>query len=396
MALPVEANATPLLSKQGLSVHAEFDISEFEELRSTSIVLDVLPFASFRAGHIPGAINLPVGQIQDTAHIILPQRDAKIVVYCAGPTCPLGPQAMIKLAELGYTNVSYFKGGLEEWRAAGHTLASSPDMASPAAQQDGLLRLVDALTIGQWAALWCAMVLVSAGLYWIGTLTPWPGLFHDGRPVPTGWQGFLDCLYFSVVTATTLGYGDIVPLTPWSRVLAATEAIGGMFFVGALISRLLTAQQEKLLRDTHNLAFQERLGRMQTSLHLLIADFQDMEARHTEGKIDQSRFEMRLSSGATILVRDLRIVQELLQDQAHQADEISLELLLATLNSALHAYLDVFAICRTGQERIASQLGRIVSEICSECMPKDLSNEVVSLIRRTELLGQRLLGMRGL
>ena len=216
-------------------------------------------------------------------------------------------------------------------------------------------------------------------------------MYHDCKPLGNGVQGLADCLYFSVVTATTLGYGDIVPLATWARLLAATEAVGGMLLVGALISRLLSEQQEKLLRDTHSLAFQERLGRMQTSLHLLIADFQDMENMHVRQLIDQPRIQLRLSSGATILVRDLRIVQELLSDNGNQADEISLELLLVTLNGALQAYLDVLVICKAGQSRIATQLGKVVSEICSECAPSGFSEETKTLIQRTETLGQKIL-----
>jgi hypothetical protein len=47
-------------------------------------------------------------------------------------------------------------------------------------------------------------------------------------------------LYFSFVTLTTVGYGDIVPVSKAARVLAMTEAIAGMFFGTILIARLVT------------------------------------------------------------------------------------------------------------------------------------------------------------
>jgi hypothetical protein len=123
------------------------------------------------------------------------------------------------------------------------------------------------------------------------------------------------------VTATTVGYGDIVPSASWARALAAIEAMGGMVLVGAVISRLLSSQQEKLLQETHELAFNERLGRMQNSLHLLISEFQDLEALQLDGRIEQSKTELRFSSGATILLRDLKIVKDLLQERMEKADE---------------------------------------------------------------------------
>jgi hypothetical protein len=46
-------------------------------------------------------------------------------------------------------------------------------------------------------------------------------------------------LYFSFVTLTTLGYGDIVPTSPISRMLASTEAIAGQLYLTVLVARLV-------------------------------------------------------------------------------------------------------------------------------------------------------------
>jgi rhodanese-related sulfurtransferase len=56
-------------------------------LRENSITLvDVLSPESFAATHIPGAISLPVLDIARRASTMLPDRRARIVVYCGGPT----------------------------------------------------------------------------------------------------------------------------------------------------------------------------------------------------------------------------------------------------------------------------------------------------------------------
>ena len=52
-----------------------------------------------------------------------------------------------------------------------------------------------------------------------------------------------DVIYFSIVTFTTLGYGDISP-TGWARLFAVLQAISGFLFVPLLISQLWSATKE--------------------------------------------------------------------------------------------------------------------------------------------------------
>jgi rhodanese-related sulfurtransferase len=49
-------------------------------------LVDVLSPESFRAAHLPGAINLPIADVREKARGVLPNRRAPIVVYCGGPT----------------------------------------------------------------------------------------------------------------------------------------------------------------------------------------------------------------------------------------------------------------------------------------------------------------------
>ena len=60
------------------------------------------------------------------------------------------------------------------------------------------------------------------------------------RSVITSWQKNIDdVLYYSMVTLTTLGYGDITPLQPLTRFLAYMEAITGIFFTTVLVASLI-------------------------------------------------------------------------------------------------------------------------------------------------------------
>jgi hypothetical protein len=60
-----------------------------------------------------------------------------------------------------------------------------------------------------------------------------------GAPAAAGALDLPTCVYFSFVTLTTLGYGDIVPLTPTARGLAVSEAIIGQLYLAVLVARLV-------------------------------------------------------------------------------------------------------------------------------------------------------------
>jgi hypothetical protein len=52
-------------------------------------------------------------------------------------------------------------------------------------------------------------------------------------------------LYFSFVTLTSVGYGDIVPVHPFARTLSNLEAILGQLFPATLLARLITLELER-------------------------------------------------------------------------------------------------------------------------------------------------------
>lgn len=57
---------------------------------------------------------------------------------------------------------------------------------------------------------------------------------------------FWHSLYFSIVTITTLGFGDIYPVTTCSRFLVSLETIGGVIFIGLFLNALSTEQAKKV------------------------------------------------------------------------------------------------------------------------------------------------------
>ncbi|MBP9853293.1 MAG: rhodanese-like domain-containing protein [Candidatus Omnitrophica bacterium] len=80
------------------------------------ILLDVRSQQSYDSQHIKGAVNLYVGQSTDEQIFsFLPEKRAKIVVYCSSSSCPLSEYSAQRLIKLGYTNILHYKGGIAEW-----------------------------------------------------------------------------------------------------------------------------------------------------------------------------------------------------------------------------------------------------------------------------------------
>ena len=68
-----------------------------------------------------------------------------------------------------------------------------------------------------------------------------PGSFQISENVlPADGSGLPDYFYFSFVTLTTLGYGDITPVSPFLRPLVVLEALSGVLYLAVLVARLVS------------------------------------------------------------------------------------------------------------------------------------------------------------
>jgi rhodanese-related sulfurtransferase/DNA-binding transcriptional ArsR family regulator len=80
------------------------------------VVLDVRPAAEHAAGHLPGAVSIPVEELRRRLAEL--PRDREIVAYCRGPYCAFAHEAVAVLREEGFT-ARRLEDGLPEWQAAG-------------------------------------------------------------------------------------------------------------------------------------------------------------------------------------------------------------------------------------------------------------------------------------
>jgi rhodanese-related sulfurtransferase/predicted transcriptional regulator len=90
-------------------------------------IIDVRPADEFALGHLPGAINVPLAEFENS--LALFESAQEIVAYCRGPWCIMSFEAVAELRKRGFS-ARRLEDGLPEWRAAGMAVEIAP-RASP-------------------------------------------------------------------------------------------------------------------------------------------------------------------------------------------------------------------------------------------------------------------------
>jgi hypothetical protein len=306
---------------------------------------------------------------------------------------------------MGYTNVRHYRGGIADWKEAGLPVASAPaaaELSPPLEPQsvaqsapiparrtkpgqpaisrrrqwgNTLLDLIESLSATQIFFVWLGMVLVCGGLYWLTGFSSRPGLVDSGRPIAGTLDGLLSALYFSFVTTTSVGYGDVLPLGP-VRILSIFEAVTGLLIFGALVAKFVSRRQDELVRDIYHVTFETRLDRVQTNLHLVLSELQSIATLCDEGVTQPQRVGARLESAVLVFGGELRAIHSLLYSPQRAPEEAVLEAILIALASALRTLSDLLTCLPLDLDRsptLQSALRNICAlaeDICAECVPQ--------------------------
>lgn len=81
-----------------------------------ALLVDVRPPEEFAAGHLAGAVNVPLSELDGYLRDL--PRDREVVAYCRGPYCVLAYDAVARMRDRGY-QARRLEGGYPEWAAAG-------------------------------------------------------------------------------------------------------------------------------------------------------------------------------------------------------------------------------------------------------------------------------------
>jgi Ion channel len=305
-----------------------------------------------------------------------------------------------RLHELGYTNLRHYRGGIADWTEARGPVESQTgptSMAGPMAAlvdapqvrprsrpmsvprqrqwESILLDVVERQSTSQLFLAYLAMIVLCGGVYWLVGLSPHHGLSAGGIPVEMNLRGLATAIYFSFVTATSVGYGDVVPVGA-VRILAVAEAVTGLLIFGAVIAKFVSRRQDEIVREIQRVTFEERLDRVQTNLHLVLSELQAIAMMCDDGTCRPERISARLESAALVFAGELRAIHALLYRPHQTPEEAVLEAILASLAASLRELCELLGYLPAGFSRspmletTLKTLARLADEICGECVPK--------------------------
>ena len=307
------------------------------------------------------------------------------------------------LSGSGYKNLRYYIGGMADWVEHGCLVEPSPtaplaitsNASTLSATSHGLtwLETIANFSLERLIAVWLGMILVFGFVYWAAGIGMGMGLQAGSSPVKADLQGLLTTIYFSFVTALSIGYGDVVPLGIF-RLVAIIEGVAGLLIFGCVISKLVSRRQEELTEEIHRTTFEDRLDRVRTNLHLVFSDLGAVQQLQLEQGALPETVMRRLESTVRVFRGELQTVHDLLYRRQVMPDEETLDSLLANLVICLQSLLEISGSLPAARSPALNaglrSIGNLANEICGECVPRQYAPELKDSMDQIQELARRI------
>jgi molybdopterin/thiamine biosynthesis adenylyltransferase/rhodanese-related sulfurtransferase len=152
------------LLREARSEIPELTPAETDVLREggTATLVDVREASEWDQGHVPGAVHISKSYIEQQIEGAVPDRDARVVTYCAGGVRSLF--AAQTLRDMGYTNVASMSGGFQQWKSLGLPWTSPVSLTNEQKQRYSRHLLIPEVgSEGQAKLLDSKVLLIGAG-----------------------------------------------------------------------------------------------------------------------------------------------------------------------------------------------------------------------------------------
>jgi len=119
--------ADDYLSPESIEGTIRIDAEELIELASTHeqlVIIDARIQTDRKQGYIAGSVSLPDTQTNcDSLMQHIPSKTSAVVFYCNGIKCRRSDRAVVIARECGYSQIYWFRGGFEEWKAKHYSIS---------------------------------------------------------------------------------------------------------------------------------------------------------------------------------------------------------------------------------------------------------------------------------
>jgi hypothetical protein len=140
---------------------------------------------------------------------------------------------------------------------------------------------LDRLSFPAIMLVWITLVMIFGALYYFLTDNN-TFLYYNPTQAPV--EGILNHIYFSFITATTTGFGDIVPMGGF-RVIAIVEVVLGFLLLAVVTSKFISVKQNVILEEIYEVSFHERINRLRSSLLIFRQNIGRIISRIEENEI---------------------------------------------------------------------------------------------------------------
>ena len=227
---------------------------------------------------------------------------------------------------------------------------------------------IDNLDFAKILLIWAGIVTFFGLTYYFfsnGTSS----LFSTQTQKPV--MNILDHIYFSFITATSTGFGDIVP-TGFFKIIAIAKVTLGLLLLAFVTSRLISIKQNIILNEIYEISFSERISRMRSSMLLFRQHINRIIAKAEDETLRQRDID-EISVDLSSLLNILREMTDILKKDGKKhftkaITQIDAELLI---NSMTHSFSKVHDLVFTLNHHNVEWKKEVSVKLIRQCIKRN-------------------------
>jgi len=216
-----------------------------------------------------------------------------------------------------------------------------------------LIFFLDRISFAKVFLLWLVIILLFASVYFLLSVNSANSLIYRGTAISRDLQGFFNSIYYSFITITTTGYGDVSP-NGLAKLFAILEVVSGVILTGVLISKLIGVKQERILEEVYDISYEEIIDRLRSGLYLFRSDVNRILEKIESGTIKPREVKdiWMIFSGLDTTLTNIKNLIMPNKDEKYyykRLDVFRLELLLNSIQLSMNKMHELIKILNTHQ-----------------------------------------------